>query len=386
MKILAARVKIATGNWNVTEQMDLLAQHSRNKKKIKKKVCVCFFNVFFFFFFFLYFSFFLVSCVVVWMVWIFLLVNFCFGGIVRVTVFSDVHLNLGPDQSCYFGKCVNSNFSVPQLWCDSPASLVASALQQLVLLEPCPAAFIVPGDVQRHAEPKSAQYMLNTYASLLSMIASAYGPNCAAVATPVIALGNNDLQSRYPPPGTLAPWLSQLVNVLPGTKSLSAADKQTFVEKGVYTMDISNLNIRVVVLHTNFWSIHNSNTKGPNNDPGGLIEWMKQQLENAKTQKKNVWLVGHAAPGVDHYSKEESWHLPIASHFYATVAPYWADGTIATSLFGHEHVLMERRATPDRSDVVLMSGSVSPDKVLRESLYGTVVVNIFFFFFCFSEG
>lgn len=70
-----------------------------------------------------------------------------------------------------------------------------------------------------------------------------------------------------------------------------------------------------------------------------------------------------------------------ASHFFAAVDPFWADGivlaprlsllfslfallgTIVSSVFGHEHVVLERRATLGRNSITLVCGSLAPDKV-----------------------
>jgi hypothetical protein len=308
------------------------------------------------------------------------LLHVCESGSVHVAVFSDVHLNLGPEMSCLGEHVVDNNFDVAQLWCDSPLSLITSSLQQLASQDSCPAAFVVPGDVLRHARPLSPDRALQTYTSFLSAVSSAFAPGCAAAAVPVISLGNNDFLQPYSGVGTLSPWLLQLVDVLPSTKNLSAVDRAVFVQTGCYTMDVFALNVRFVILNTNFWSAQNSNTQGTDKDPGGLIEWMQKQLQKAKsqgrkvtkkkTQKegfffehlKQVWLLGHAPPGVDHYSKKDAWHAVIANNFYSVLSPFLSEGIVTQSFFGHEHFILERKIVPDRDDMSLLSGSVSPDK------------------------
>jgi hypothetical protein len=315
---------------------------------------------------------------------VFFLQLFCVVGALRVAVLSDVHLNLNTESSCMEGHPSSGNGA--QLFCDSTAALVASALVQLAAMEACPAALVIPGDVLRHSYSKAmtAQEGLLTYSTLMTLIRAAYGSSCLSVLTPMVAIGNNDLLQRYPAPGTSSAWLSQLVDSWPVLKSLSAAEKLVFEQTGCYTRDVVGLGVRMIVFQTNYWSSQNSNT-GSTIDPGGLLQWLQDQLQRAKDSGVKVcfffffflfwffvtlslviqvWLLGHIAPGVDHYSKRETWHVQLANRYYAIVRPFFNDGLIAAALFGHEHAIIERRAADGVEELALLSGSLSPDKVL----------------------
>lgn len=74
-----------------------------------------------------------------------------------------------------------------------------------------------------------------------------------------------------------------------------------------------------------------------------------------------MWLLGHAPPGVDHWSQVSAYHAQYATRFAELTAPYLERRIIRASFFGHEHVIQER-AAGSSDHLVFMVGSVSPDK------------------------
>lgn len=94
-----------------------------------------------------------------------------------------------------------------------------------------------------------------------------------------------------------------------------------------------------------------------------------------------MWILGHAPPGVDHYSEELAYHAVYSDRYFALTggimqcfycfgnllliqwcADYYRRGVIRASMFGHEHTIQERNATAADA-VMFLQGSVSSDKV-----------------------
>jgi hypothetical protein len=289
----------------------------------------------------------------------------------RVAVLSDAHMNIGTQLSCY-GHTVTGDGQTAQLWCDSPIRLVEAAVAQLAAVEACPAALLIPGDSLPHAYSSgiTAATALATFEKLQELVGTTFA-NCNRSATPIIALGNNDLLSSYPAPparGQADPWLVQVAATLAVTQGLEPAARAFFTQSGFYSVDSASVGVRVVVLHTNYWSAKNSHTAS-DPDPAGGLAWLSSELTLAAGQGRPVWLLGHISSGVDHYSGAETWHAHLSAAYYAIIGPRLVDGTIRASFFGHEHAILERQAVPAASGLeggavrpVWLSGSVSPDK------------------------
>jgi len=60
---------------------------------------------------------------------------------------------------------------------------------------------------------------------------------------------------------------------------------------GYYSLKIKK-DLRLIVLNTVLYYIHNAKTKNEK-DPGGQIAWMRSQLKEAKENKENVYIAGH---------------------------------------------------------------------------------------------
>ncbi len=292
---------------------------------------------------------------------------------VAVAVVSDLHLNLGNALSCSAGHGEGGGQTAQQ-WCDAPVALVEAALGHLAAQERCPAALLVSGDTLRH-HGGSGSFTpddgVQTLLKMQDMVSAAYA-GCAqqAVQTPIVALGNNDLLERYPAPpaaGQSDPWLVRIAATLRVTQSLPLPARTVFEQSGFYAVDVPAARVRVLVLHTNYWSAQNTHT-ATDPDPAGGLAWLSKELARARSDHAAVWLMGHIAPGVDHYSLKATWHVHLSASYYAIVRPYLQDGTVRASFFGHEHAILERRSVPPGDDEgfvqapVWLAGSVSPDK------------------------
>ena len=225
---------------------------------------------------------------------------------------------------------------------------------------------MVPGDVLRHryALPLDEVDALATFDAFHSAVKRVF-PDCPQMFAPIVALGNNDLLRRYPPPaapGVADPWLLTLSKHLPVVQRLSSEEQATFAHSGCYGVSMGTL--RVLVLHTNYWATANSAT-GTDADPAGIFKWLQGELQSAAQRGQVVWLVGHASSGVDRYSGEGAYHALYQKAWENTAGPWLQRGTVAASLFGHEHGILERRQTADVVRPALLSGSLSPDKGTR---------------------
>jgi len=66
---------------------------------------------------------------------------------------------------------------------------------------------------------------------------------------------------------------------------------KTLKEHGYYTISI-NKKLRLIVLNTVLYYVHNSYTKNIE-DPGGQMAWLKKELEKAKQNGEVVYIAGH---------------------------------------------------------------------------------------------
>jgi sphingomyelin phosphodiesterase acid-like 3 len=125
-----------------------------------------------------------------------------------------------------------------------------------------------------------------------------------------VALGNNDsdcgdyrLDARSE---FLAATGRQIVEAVP-TAGRDLALK-SFAEGGYYSVPLPApiRNARLLVLNDIFLSGKYAACSGKP-DPGaadGQLAWLRQQLDQARARKQNVWVMGHIPPGIDaHASK-----------------------------------------------------------------------------------
>lgn len=180
---------------------------------------------------------------------------------------------------------------------------------------------------------------------------------------PIMGIGNNDMLPRYPPPppqGKDDPWLAQLCDTWPILKRLDETDKSIFRKSGFYWVDLVPDRLRVLVLHTNYWSSQNGHTADMD-DPADGFSWLQNQLVRAQKEGVHVWLLGHAPPGVDHYSQHSTYHPQHAQKYFSLTGEFYVKKVIRASIFGHEHVIQERNASESNA-LLFLQGSVAPDK------------------------
>ncbi len=133
---------------------------------------------------------------------------------------------------------------------------------------------------------------------------------------------------------------------------------------------------RLLVLDDIFMSVRYQ-TCGGNVDPApgaAQIAWLKQQLNDARDKKENVWVMAHIPPGVDSYATARQWmalcaggkpKMFLSSEALPEVLADYGD-VVQLTIFAHTHMDEVRLLTPAAVAVgrkpvaVKMVASISP--------------------------
>jgi hypothetical protein len=235
---------------------------------------------------------------------------------------------------------------------DSPMWLVNSTVYaigdaQLV----APNDFILlSGDLISHdlaylPDDQAIVYANTTLSGLRDAFARVFGKSDNKfLISPVICLGNNDLYPKYPAPNSTSSWLSGIASAWPSITYDSVA-KQSFLQSGAYSIDIPIPSttpsiVRVISLHTNYWSSQNIYTTN-DADPGGVFALLKAALKKAQTDGVKVYIIGHIAPGIDHHALTNLWQPRFVSTYMSIIQPYLGN-IILGQFYGHEHIALFR--------------------------------------------
>ncbi len=261
---------------------------------------------------------------------------------------------------------------------DANYPLLISSIKKMKAEIPNPDFIMVSGDYlahefeskfEKHAPLAHATDSAEGYAPLHSFINKTiafvwglfeqYYPNVPVYA----ALGNNDAYCgdyMIQPNGG---FLSMSGNVFKGMLQHSAhglgSFDTTYPVGGYYAIPSTvNPKLKFVVLNTILMADGYNNSKwtvfctpadlGPNSaDPGlEMLQWFKQQLEEARTQNEKVWVVQHIPPGINVYPSLPTGSECVGDTSYFFTAEFntkylqiindYAD-VIATNMAGHYH-------------------------------------------------
>jgi sphingomyelin phosphodiesterase acid-like 3 len=153
---------------------------------------------------------------------------------------------------------------------------------------------------------------------------------------------------------------------------------ETFAAGGNYSvrLPVPIENARLLVLDDLFMSekYQTCGGKADGTPAAAQIDWLKQQLDEARQKKETVWVMAHIPPGVDSYSTARKWQalcaggkpkmflkseaLPEALASYGDV--------VRLAIFAHTHMDEVRLLTPAKTDAVQepvavkMVASISP--------------------------
>ena len=196
---------------------------------------------------------------------------------------------------------------------DTNYQLLNSALENIYARAHTPDFIVISGDFLAHDfqdtyaqatgtnDAKAVNSFIDkTIAFVTWMIARRF-PN-----TPVYpALGNNDSHCgdyNLEPAGEFLRTTAQTWKSLLRNTSNSKSFMQTFPLTGSYSVIApQNLNHRVIVLNTTFFSNNYKNKCGdPSADPGREeMKWLESELAKAAAANARVWLVYHIPAGID---------------------------------------------------------------------------------------
>ncbi|KAF2858620.1 Metallo-dependent phosphatase [Piedraia hortae CBS 480.64] len=309
------------------------------------------------------------------------------GKRVKVVHLSDIHLDPrykpGSEVNCTgIGVCCRSTStqSYPPMLpapfygaytCDSPYSLIFSALQSISTLtstnKSCPLAWsIFTGDLTTHGPEREQFHSLTEYAetSVATMLKSYLtGPVYSA-------LGNHDTDATATdsphglpsiPQGQFS-WnynhVSSLWQHEGWLDASTAASARTHY--GGYSLRTPS-GLRIISLNTDFWLRGNYfnyiNTTNP--DVSGQLKFLITELQHAEDKHERVWIIGHVPTGWD---GGDALQNP-SNLFYAIVERY-SPHVIAGVFFGHKHedevTVFYDRGREGRRDAPLNAAWIGP--------------------------
>jgi len=278
---------------------------------------------------------------------------------------SDIHLDpyYSTPQAVHHGRngynpsdCISAEaFPLGQIGCDTPYSLWESTIQQAMHAKNIDFV-IVTGDFVRHRneqlEPGQTREILFNVSSRL---ATAF-PDLPIVPS----IGNNDVRPDYQfdvvnPTEVLTMLSSGLAPILPD-------DDTTFAQGGYTYRDLEVANgvkITVLTLNTLVYSKYHTPDQSSIEDPMGQFQWLSEQLQRAQGEARFVYIIGHIAPTIDSFEREELWREGYARRYYDILANF--ETIIRGQLFGHIHTEEFRTHGPWG---LFLSPSVTP-------VYGT---------------
>lgn len=131
---------------------------------------------------------------------------------------------------------------------------------------------------------------------------------------------------------------------------------KSFLINGYYSTILSNTSLRLIGLNTQLGDILNFKTWGNVTDPGGMLEWLRTELQRAEEYDEKVFIFGHIAAG-DHFTSS-IWSM----HYRVLVNRY--RNIIMGQFFGHTHFdhfqLIKSLSNPDEyAGVINMSPSLT---------------------------
>ena len=240
---------------------------------------------------------------------------------------TDIHLDLFYQTQCHHQDRASTSSPINWLYgrygCDSPSYLVDSALnsiskhmsthQELSLF------ILVSGDLVAHhcvirsqPSPGSCSTLNDFYHTVT--IASRKLANAFYNRSIIVAIGNYDIPITYLQRNSEYIWYQRLFNLwqpmisCKGCSSLhqpsiSPSFRKDFLSAGYYYLDYSAVALKVITLNTIYWdqSVYNEIPLGSQARFNALgdqqMEWLSEQLRQAKRQNWKAIIHGHLPPG-----------------------------------------------------------------------------------------
>lgn len=277
--------------------------------------------------------------------------------------FSDLHYDplygqVGASDSTGQGCSEDTASSEGQIGCDSPLSLIKSAVLAAKDVWPEPDFVLVTGDLARHGMDR-LDHPEAALKEIFDAIAQLFKDNFPSI---IFCLGNNDGRADYffnvSDPEVLGMAISSDLN-----STFVGVEAKMFLGGGYYARSISDHGhsdkVKVLSLNTVIYSIEHL-PRSSSNDPLGQFAWLESVLSEARANGGYVMVVGHIPPTIGSYRKSQFWQDRYLDRYLALVDEY-AD-VVSAQLFGHLHS-DEFRVLPFSSEdapPLLLTSSVTP--------------------------
>ena len=272
---------------------------------------------------------------------------------------SDIHLDpYYGSENATSSKCGtsnnNNNNRYGQFGCDSPISLVESALHEAVNVSKSKKIefAIITGDLCRHETDNLIHPIQETRQILYnvsSLLVNAFGNggNDTTSTNIIVSIGNNDVTpDYYMDDSTTGIDNTQLQMLSEGLGPLlrTAEEKSSFAKGGYYARNVTS-KLTVLSLNTVIYSsnhIPRYNSGNDNDDPFGQFHWLEQQLQIAKASNRSVYIIGHIPPVLGSYRHSQLWQDRYVQQYYTILQKEGEDymssqGVIRGQFFGHIH-------------------------------------------------
>ncbi|XP_041359012.1 acid sphingomyelinase-like phosphodiesterase 3b isoform X2 [Gigantopelta aegis] len=295
----------------------------------------------------------------------------CTGVFWQIT---DIHYDFNysrfgnPGKLCHQSKTTNSTRSVGLFGnykCDSPWTLVTTAIDGMKAINAKPDFILWTGDSMSHVSDNQSS-LLKVYLTIRNvsnLIHSAF-PNVSVF--PV--LGNHDpYPSNNMPIGSN--YYEKIISMSGWKQFLGKSEQEQFMKGGFYVSTVVT-GIRVIGLNTNLLYSKNPLVQG-HKDPSNQFAWLIKQLEDAKSKGLKVYIISHIPPGAfERTSLKIKWFYPEYNQPYLDILRRYSD-VILAQFYGHGHtdsfrILYNKTGYP--INALYLSPAVTPWK---SSLPGT---------------
>eukprot|EP00771_Trimastix_marina_P002685 gnl/Trimastix_PCT/3834.p1 GENE.gnl/Trimastix_PCT/3834~~gnl/Trimastix_PCT/3834.p1 ORF type:complete len:439 (-),score=26.81 gnl/Trimastix_PCT/3834:71-1291(-) len=252
------------------------------------------------------------------------------NGIGSFWHFTDPHedskyqVNSDTDEACRRGSGSAGVFGDWE--CDMPRTLVDSTMQHMRTTQPNPDFVLMTGDfIAHHQEYSSHEERLQFYRNISSSMKQ-YFPRTPCYAV----LGNNDIpdESLLVGPNWFYESLGNLWSELGFLDSIAA---KQFRQTGYYSMSIRR-GLRLVAMNS---QLYMSRYELTGSDPAGQMEWLRNTLDEARSNNERVLLAYHVPPGFHERSSKPQYHHRYVVPLLSIYRQY--SDIIVGHIAGHSH-------------------------------------------------
>lgn len=243
---------------------------------------------------------------------------------------SDIHYDAYYGEDSAVGECKSLSPKYGQRECDSPKDLVQSALSEMTETIHSSDFILITGDFLRHETSKLVDSIVETKNMLgdLNELIRSYFPKNLSI---IPSVGNNDVTPDYYLDINNA---SETLNTLNEVflPFLREEEVSTFSRGGYFARNVTDL-LTILSLNTIVYSSSHKPEPQPTiEDPFGQFQWLRSQLEIARSSKRVVYISGHISPSIGSYRHSQLWRDSYLQRYYLIVHNY--RDVIRGQLFG----------------------------------------------------